>query len=119
MAESIGRDLGSDDLSRFSQQGEAELKLEDLADLVPPEKSAELEQPGELTPQKVAQVWDGLSDLERKFVLSEDAKFDGIIQKYTDVRGEKRTLVLKALRKLIQSHDPRAALIDPDFKKAA
>lgn len=106
------RDMESEDLSKFSGE-EVELKLEDLEDLIPPEKSPEAK-PGELTPEKVAQVWEGLSDLERKFVLSEEDKFSQIIQKYIEIRGEKQANVLRALRKLIQARDPRASLIQPN-----
>ena len=115
MGESIGKNLesGEGDLSKFAGE-EGILKLEDIEDIVPPEKN----QDGfgeSLTPEKVKQIWDGLSDTEKRFVVSKDTVFNSVIDKYEESVGKQRTTLLRALRKLVLSHDPRAALIEPSL----
>lgn len=119
MGELISKNLesGGDDLSKFAGggEGEVELKLEDIEDIVPPETSrGEMES---LTPEKVKQIWDGLSDTEKRFTLSKDTVFNSVIDKYEESVGKQRATLLKALRKLIQSHDPRAALIESEINR--
>ena len=108
------KNLESDqgDLSRFAgNEEEPILKLEDI---IPPEKGRG--EVGEsLTPEKVKQIWDGLSDTEKRFVVSKDTVFNSVIDKYEESVGKQRTTLLRALRKLVLSHDPRAALIEPSL----
>ncbi|MEK7209307.1 MAG: hypothetical protein AAB670_00065 [Patescibacteria group bacterium] len=106
---------GAGDLSKFSQGEEVELKLEDIEDLVPPEENhGEIES---LTPEKIKQIWEGLSDTEKRFVVSKDTVFNSVIDKYEESVGKQRTTLLRALRKLILSHDSRAALIETEFNR--
>lgn len=80
-----------DDESEGSAQGQSEQK--------------------ELTPERVAQVWEKLSDIEKKFVTCDQTQFDSVMPEYENRHGQNRAEIIKALRKLILSGDPRAGLI--------
>ena len=119
MGESIHKNLESEsgDLSGFSQEEEVELKLEDVGGLFPPEEKSRPETGEALTPEKIKQVWDGLSDTEKRFVVSNQKVFDLVLPRYEQQVGSQKTRLLSALRKLIFSHDPRAALIEAEIKR--
>ncbi|MBU2575886.1 hypothetical protein KKF64_02265 [Patescibacteria group bacterium] len=63
-----------------------------------------------LTPERMKQAWDKLSDVEKKFILTtSDKVFEKIIAKSPD---KQKTLIMSGLRKLIKNNDPRAAKIE-------
>lgn len=71
---------------------------------------------GALTPERVKELWDKLSDLDKRFIVSSQNVFDKFIGPYEERYGHERAATITGLRKLILSADPRAGLID--FKKA-
>ncbi|MFY9493117.1 MAG: hypothetical protein WAP55_01410 [Minisyncoccia bacterium] len=104
----------SDAIERYQGLGSKE-ETGDLSGLFDDEESGETgENKTELTPERVARVWDKLSDIEKKFVTTTDEQFAAIIPGYEEKYGEKKAGVIKALRKLILSGDPRAGLIQAE-----
>ncbi|MBI4118975.1 MAG: hypothetical protein HY452_01810 [Parcubacteria group bacterium] len=77
------------------------------------------ENPKELTPEKIAQVWEGLSDLEKKFITCDPNQFESIISEYESAHGLRKATIIKALRKLVLEGDPRASAITGEMNEAA
>ena len=111
------------DLSRFIEPvSDHDLKIfmEAVEDNMNGEAGEESKSHGkmkDLTPEIVFEKWNGLSDLEKKFVAMPQASFDNLIDTYQEKYGPKKTSLVKALHKLILTHHPLISLIAPEKSK--
>ena len=106
----------SEDLSRF-EDSLSDLDLRVFMEGVEEKDSSDAEtkthgKSEDITPERVKQAWDQLSDTEKRFVVSSQKVFDSVLLKYEQQVGSQKAKILSALRKLILSHDHRAGLID-------
>ncbi|MDP3995237.1 MAG: hypothetical protein Q8P78_01320 [bacterium] len=103
------KEMGLLEEEQESDEAPEKLSTGDADDLF--EEKEHTETSSQLTPERVAQAWDKLNSHEQKFILAaNDETFSGIIGKFKE-RSEKAKQMW-ALRKLIQTNDPRASKIE-------